>query len=274
MKKLVSLFMLLVLVVSLFACSASAKPAENTTTAPRATATPEATETLAPTATEAPEVVVFSDPYFEDAVRTALNKQDGDITVAETETITVLNLQNADWDAMNAENGGIKDISDLKYFPNLTELHLDYNDIQDLSPISTLTNLNTLSFNAVRVKDLSPLASLTKMVNICFDWSYAPDQGFNGYPNIDFVKSMPDLEIFEAKNAGLVDISPLVGLPKLWSVFITDNQITDISPLSQIKTLQEFMIGNNPITDYSALEPFHEVFPMLYEGFQPDVDLK
>ena len=270
MKKRFSLFLLLVLVCLLSACSAGAKPAEATDV----TATPVATATPAPTATEAPEVIVFTDAYFEDAVRTALNKPEGDITVPEAQAVTVLDLRNADWDAMNAENGGIKDISDLKYFPNLTELHLDFNDVQDLSPLSGLPNLTMLSFNAVRVKDLSPLASLTKMVNICFDWSYAPDQGFNGYPNIDFVKSMPDLEIFEAKNAGLVDISPLVGLPKLWSVFVTGNQITDISPLAQIKTLKEFEIRENPITDYSALEPYHEVFPNLYSEFQPDVDLK
>ncbi len=272
MKKLVCLFLLLILVFSLSACSSNVKPVEESTAAPEVSATSEVT--AAPAATEAPEVVVFSDPYFEDAVRTALSKPTGDITVTEAEAVTVLDLRNADWDAMNAENGGIKDISDLKYFPNLTELHLDFNDVQDLAPISTLTNLNSLSFNAVRVKDLSPLASLSNMVNICFDWSYAPDQGFNGYPNIDFVKGMPNLEIFEAKNAGVVDISPLVGLPKLWSVAITDNQITDISPLAQIKTLKEFQISNNPITDYSVLEPYHDVFPNLFSEFQPDVDLK
>ena len=270
MKKLISMLMLLVLVCSLSACSAGAKPAEATDV----TATPEASATQAPTPTEAQEAVVFTDPYFEDAVRTALNKPEGDITVPEAQEVTVLDLRNADWDAMNAENGGIKDISDLKYFPNLTELHLDFNDVQDLSPLSNLTNLETLSFNAVRVKDLSPLASLSKMVNICFDWSYAPDQGFNGYPNIDFVKGMPNLEIFEAKNAGVVDISPLVGLPKLWSVFVSTNQITDISPLAQIKTLKEFSIAENPITDYSSLEPYREVFPNLYSEFQPDVELK
>lgn len=273
MKKFLSLSMLLFLVCSLFACSAGVKPA-GATAAPEVTATPEATATQAPTATEAPEVIVFTDAYLEDAVRTAMNKPDGDITVPEAQAVTVLDLRNADWDAMNAENGGIKDISDLKYFPNLTELHLDYNDIQDLSPLSNLTNLETLSFNAVRVKDLSPLASLTKMVNICFDWGYAPDQGFNGYPNIDFVKGMPNLEIFEAKNAGVVDISPLVGLPKLWSCAITDNQITDFSPLAQIKTLKEFEIRNNPATDYSVLEPYREVFPNLFSEYKPDVDLK
>lgn len=267
MKKIVCLLLTLSLLIALTACAASLQP-QPTEEPP--VATPEATAIP----TEAPEVIQFTDAYLEDAVRTAMNLPDGNITVEQANAVTVLDLRNADWDAMNAENGGIKDISDLKYFPNLTELHLDFNDVQDLSPLSTLTNLNVLSLSAVRVKDLSPLASLSSMVNICFDWSYAPDQGFNGYPNIDFVKGMPNLEIFEAKNAGLVDISPLADLPNLWSVAITDNQITDISPLAQIKTLKEFEIRNNPISDYSALEPYREVFPNLYSEFQPDVDLK
>ena len=200
-----------------------------------------------------------------------MNKPEGDITVDDAAAVTMLNLSNSDWDAMNAENGGIKDLSDLKYFINLTELNIDYNDIQDLAPLSALTELQVLTFSAVRVKDLSPLASLTNMVFICFDWSYAPDQGFNGYENLDFVRGMKNLEIFEAKNAGIKDISGLVGLPKLWAVAITDNQITDITPLAQIKTLKEFQIGNNPITDYSVLEPMNEVFPSIPEDFQPDV---
>jgi len=57
-------------------------------------------------------------------------------------------------------------------------------------------------------------------------------------------------------------------------VFLDENMITDISPLAQIKTIQEFSISGNPISDYSVLEPVHEVFPNLYDGFQPDVDLK
>ena len=267
MKKLIPALLIVLLFSSIFACSAPTDPV-----APAAIEAP--IETEVPATTEAPEVIVFTDAYLEEAVRAAMNKPEGDITVDDAAAVTMLNLSNSDWDAMNAENGGIKDLSDLKYFINLKELNIDYNDIQDLAPLSALTELQVLTFSAVRVKDLSPLASLTNMVFICFDWSYAPDQGFNGYPNIDFVKGMPNLEIFEAKNAGVVDISPLVGLQKLVSVAVTDDQITDISPLAQIKTLKEFQISNNPIADYSVLEPYREVFPNLYSEFQPDVELK
>lgn len=267
MKKLILVLLIVLLFSSIFACSASEDPV-----APDAIEAP--IETEVPATTEAPEVIVFTDTYLEEAVRAAMNKPEGDITVDDAAAVTMLNLSNSDWDAMNAENGGIKDLSDLKYFINLKELNIDYNDIQDLAPLSTLTELQVLTFSAVRVKDLSPLASLTNMVFICFDWSYAPDQGFNGYENLDFVRGMKNLEIFEAKNAGIKDISGLVGLPNLWAVAITDNQITDITPLAQIKTLKEFQIGNNPITDYSVLEPMNEVFPSIPEDFQPDVPLK
>ena len=274
MKKSFSLFMLLVLGFSLFACTASAKPVENTATTQDVTEAPAETATPAPTATKAPEVIHFTDAYLEETVRTVMNRPEGDITVADAEALNALDLRNADWDAMNAKSGGIKDISDLKYFKNLTELHLDFNDVQDLSPLSTLTKLKTLSFSAVRVSDLSPLAALTSMVNLTFDWSYAPDQGFDGYPSIEFVRGMKELENFAADNAGIVDISPLATLPKLTDIGIANNQITDISPIAQIKTLKQFSIQNNPISDYSALEPYREVFPNLYPEFQPDVDLK
>lgn len=219
-------------------------------------------------------VITFKDAYFEEAVRKALNKSTGDITVTDAESLTKLDVSNADWDAMNAKGGGIKDISGLGYFINLTELHLDMNSIADLTPINSLKKLETLSFNGVRAKDLSPLSGLTSMINLSFNWSYAPDQGFNGYESLDFIKDMKRLEIISAQNAGLKDISALTGLPKLWSVFIDQNQITDISPLAQVKSLKEFLIAGNPIADYSPLEPVREVFPNLYAEFEPDVALK
>ena len=270
MKKLISMLMLLVLVCSLSACSTGAKPTEATDV----TATPEASATPAPTPTEAPEAIVFFDPYFEDAVRTALNKPEGDITVPEAQEVTVLDLRNADWDAMNAENGGIKDISDLKYFPNLKELHLDFNDFHDISPVSALTNLTILSFNGVSLTDLTPLSSLTKLVQLSFNWGYNPEGSFPAVDTLDFMKGMKDLEILEARQQGIKDISALAELPKLWSVFIEGNLITDISPLANIKTIKEFLIAGNPITDFSVLEPIHEVFPLLWQDFKPDVELK
>ncbi|MEA5051488.1 MAG: leucine-rich repeat domain-containing protein [Oscillospiraceae bacterium] len=217
--------------------------------------------------------VVFADALLEERVRTALGKPDGDITVAEAQTLTALDLSNADWDAMNALGGGIRDLGGLENFTNLTELCLDFNDIRDFSPLAGLTKLQTLTFCGVRPDDLSPLSGLTAMVTLRFNWSYAPDQGFYGWESLGFMENMKELEVFEARNAGIRDISALAGLPKLWSVFIEENLITDISPLADVRTLREFLIAGNPIEDYSCLEPVREVFPALYPDFQPDVAL-
>jgi len=254
MKKLISMLLTFVLLLQLSACSGTPRSSDSSQI-------------------DKPVIIKFTDIHLEEGIRAAMNKSTGDITASDAKMVTVLDLSNKDWDAMNAKNGGIKDISGLKYFTNLTELHLDYNDIQDLSPLSTLTQLSILSFSAVRVEDLSPLESLTNMVTLVFNWSYAPDQGHYGYENIDFIAGMKKLEVFEACNAGLKDITVLGKLPKLKSVHIFDNQITDISPLAKLD-LKEFSLANNPITDYSSITPIREVFPNLWPDFVPDVGIK
>lgn len=254
MKKLITVLLTFVLLLQLSACSGKPQSSDSSQI-------------------DEPVIIKFTDMYLEEGIRAAMNKLTGDITVSDAEMVTVLDLSNKDWDAMNAKNGGIKDICDLKYFTNLTELHLDLNDIQDLSPLSTLTQLSTLTFNGVRAKDLSPLKSLTNMVTLGFSWSYAPDQGHYGYENIDFMADMKKLEVFEARNAGIKDITVLGELPKLWSVFISENQIKDVSPLAKLD-LKEFSLANNPITDYSSIIPLREVFPNLWPDFKPDVNIE
>ena len=206
------------------------------------------------------KTVVFSDSALEEKVRKAMNKLTGDITAEEAKTVLKLDLSNTSFDDMNSKSGGIKDISSLTYFTGLEELNLSFNDISDFTPLAELKTLKTLGFTGVRPKDLSVLKGLTNMVCLVFDWSYAPDQGHNGYENLDFTSNMKNLEIFEAKGAGIKNITALGTLPKLWSVFLTDNQITDIGPLANLKNLRELELSNNPITDYS---PLKDIYPNL-----------
>ena len=245
MKRKITILLAFVLLLALFGCS-------------------EKTDTSA--------IITFPDHYLEEGIRLALNKPKGNITENDALSVTVLDLSNVDWDAMNAKNGGIKDLTGIEHFTNLVELHLDMNDIKDFTPLSQLIKLEVLTFNGVRVEDLSVLSNLTNMVFLGFNWSYAPDFGFEGYENLDFIKNMKNLEILSADNAGIKDISAIIELPKLWSLYIRNNLITDISPLSKVKTIKEFLIGNNPISDYSCLEPLKEVFPNISD-FVPDVPL-
>jgi hypothetical protein len=204
------------------------------------------------------KIIEFNDEILEAKIRLAMNKPEGEITVEEAAEITSLDLSNESFDDMNSLNGGIRNIGALQYFINLKELNLSFNSISDFSPLAGLTKLEVLGFAGVRVKDLSPLKNLTNMTNLAFSWNYAPDQGFDGYENLDFMSDMKNLEIFEARGVGLKDISAITNLTKLWSVYLSDNQISDISPLANLTNLRELCLSNNPITDYSPIKDIYE----------------
>lgn len=186
-----------------------------------------------------------------------MNKPVGEITMEDATAVTSLDLSNESFDDMNSKNGGIRNIGALQYFTNLKELNLSFNDISDFSPLAGLTSLESLGFSGVSVKDLSPLKSLTNLICLVYDWTN-PGEDYIGYADLGFMADMKNLEIFEAKNAGIKDITVLGNLPKLWSIFITGNLITDISPLAKLTNLRELELQDNPITDYSALKDIYE----------------
>lgn len=207
-----------------------------------------------------PPAIVFSDAQLEEKIREAIAKPEGDITEADAAAVKVLDLSNQSFDDMNSKDGGVRDISALRYFTGLTELNLSFNDITDLSPLAGLTKLESLGLTGVHVGDLSPLKTLTGLKILIFDFIYAPDQGHNGCPDLDFMAGMKDLEIFSAHNAGIEDITALGNLTELWSVFIDGNNITDITPLANLKNLKELLLAGNPIKDFS---PIRDIYPQL-----------
>ncbi len=253
MKNLICIIMILTLLLAAAACaSLSAEKPSESALAP--------SDSVEPSVSESQEILVFSDKALETKVREIMNKPEGGISAAEAKTVIKLDLANESFDDMNSKNGGIRDISSLKYFTCLEELNLSFNDISDFSPLAELKSLKSLGFTGVRPKDLSLLKGLTNMVCLVFDWCYSPDQGYTECSNLDFMADMKDLEIFEAKGAGITDITVLGTLPKLWSVFLDANQITDITPLANLKNLKELLLSQNPITDYS---PVKDVYPNL-----------
>ncbi len=99
------------------------------------------------------QTVNIPDPNLESAIRDALEKPEGDITVADMESLTEL------W----AGNKGIEDLAGLEYATNLTNLDLNNNEISDISSLSSLTNLIELHLVDNDISDISPLSGLTKI---------------------------------------------------------------------------------------------------------------
>ena len=135
------------------------------------------------------EVISFADANLERAVRQAVNKPYGPLTVADVDTLTRLeaNFQN------------IQSLAGLEYCTGLQVLELQGNQIVDLGPLAGLTQLQKLGLWGNQIVDLGPLAGLTQLQTL----------GLWGNQ--------------------IVDLGPLAGLTQLQWLQLGSNQIADVS---------------------------------------------
>src|SRR5882672_11330410 len=140
-------------------------------------------------------VVHFADANLELAVRQAIGKLTGELTVVDLQPLTFLyafdqnirNLSGLEF-ATNLTNlylysNQIRSIQTLEHMPQLTALGIGDNRIRDLTPLRALTNLYMLSVGGNAVWDYSPLRSLTNLSLLDLDYACLFD--------ISFLSSMP-----------------------------------------------------------------------------------
>ena len=235
MKRFISVLLLILLAASLAACS---QPSSK----PEVTQTPEPEKT-----------VVFSDPLLEEMVRAAMNKPEGDITLAEAEAVTELKL-GVDWQQEPAPNTQIKDISGLENFKNLENLELHFHAITDISPLAGLTKLTSLSLGGNPVADITPLSGLTNLGSLtifnCQAQDYTPLANLTG------------LGMLLLDHSTISDVSMLSGLTELWWLGLANTQVSDVSALSTLTNLRKLQLAGCPISDYTSLAA---IYPNLEE---------
>lgn len=197
------------------------------------------------------DVVVFDDAALEASIREALGKPDGEITRADAETLTELELSQL---GVEKDQPIIYSLSALQYFTNLTYLGLGFavqnaQDPQapiDLSVIANLTNLESLQMAGVVVNDLSPLAKLDRLMSLTL---YNGDQPLDLTP----LANLTNLQALTLRNNKITDLTPLAGMSNLRYLDLEGNQITDVSPLAGLTGLERLYLIDNPITDFSPL---------------------
>ena len=77
---------------------------------------------------------LIADPNLEKAVRTALDKRRGDLSIEDVAQLTIL----------EAPDSQIQSLEGIEYLTSLQTLDLSQNAIEDLSPLAGLTQLHTL----------------------------------------------------------------------------------------------------------------------------------
>ncbi len=184
-----------------------------------------------------PQPIVFNDAVLEQKIRTALNKPEGDITITDTEAVTELWIGN-EWQQEMPEDQQIRDISALKFFPNLTKLNvqncgisridelrvmknlgeamLDNNRIRDIRPLLACKNLYWLNLTGCEctAADLAPFAQMTGLAGLNIAYS-------NNIHDISVLANLTDLKALDLRGV-LVDLTPLAGLKNLTSLYLPE----------------------------------------------------
>lgn len=139
-----------------------------------------------------------------------------------------------------------KDIVNLKYMKNLSEIIISDNNLTDLSVLSGLTQLEKLTFHNNKVRDLSFVKNMTKLKVIGAE--------YNGIKNISALSKLTKLEEIWLRGNNITNISYLKNCVKVTRLSLSENYISDISALSGMKKLKELHLGSCGIKSIKPLK--------------------
>lgn len=204
------------------------------------------------------EKIVFNDITFENAVREAIIKPEGDIYIYDVKDLRELDLHEkgiadisgiqylTNLQILELDFNNISDISVLQGLVNLQDLNLGFNNITDISALKDLKNLKKLGLNTNRITDISPLRSLSKLDSLWLTCNQVND--------ITALQGLTNLEILYINNNRISDINGLQKLTNLKTLYLNNNRISDISALKSLTNLKTLCLDSNYISDISALQ--------------------
>ena len=217
MMKPHNILITVLLTINLAACSTPAV----TTTPSNPVA--EVTTTSSLVETSMSGFVTFADPVLEAMIRSAMGKPEGEITFAEAQGVTRMDLTDS-LQRQLSEFTPITNLDGLEAFTNLESLDLSQNAVTDISPLAGLTKLTALSLAGNPVTDVAPLAKLT------------------------------NLKLLILSNCQAQDYSALSNLINLQVLWLDNSTISDVSSLASLTNLQTLYLDKSSVEDYSSLE--------------------
>ena len=110
-------------------------------------------------------VLHFAEPKFENAVRFAIDKPEGDIYASDV----------ADLEVLFADRIDISDLTGIQCLTSLTELDISENQLTDISPVTGLSKLRVLYVRENQVSDISVLSGLSVLRDLNLDSNHISD---------------------------------------------------------------------------------------------------
>ena len=206
--------------------------------------------------------VQFEDAAFEKAIRKLIGKEEGEILSTDLAGITVIEIWgeevildpsinvfgNSEGFTIKGQRytdrGHIQTLNDVKLFPDLKKLSVNFQSLSDISGLEGLSKLAELELRANEIKDISPLEGLKNL--------YWLDLGMNRIEDISALEGLENLCFLYLGSNQVSDISALGRLTNLRSLYLDSNIISDISALKGLKDLEQLGMMENKISDISA----------------------
>lgn len=205
--------------------------------------------------------VQFYNQAIEQKVRDELGKEIGEeITADELLTITQFFYLGIE---KNGEPLSF-DIQDLAMMPNLDYVSLATVALKNINTLSSLTKLNTLALEQCKFDQLPPLAKATELKHLLLKASRVNDiSGLKGatklekldlnscfnLSDISVLAGMGSLKELVLRHAQHIsDISALAQTSNLERLDAREAGINDVSPLLGLKKLKELEVMNTPIS--------------------------
>ncbi len=195
------------------------------------------------------------DAGLEQAIRDAIGKPSGELTVGDMQELT----------SLTAVGLSISDLTGLGNATNLDELNLSHNQISDLTALSLLTGLTSLNLANNLIDNLEPLGGLVYLEFLDVSGNLLEDPA----PASESGGGIQVQSSAQAEFGGVLD--PLGGLTNLNTLLLADNKIRILEPLGTLSGLEEVDVSNNDVTDLAPLAALEELEEVALYGNPVDL---
>lgn len=164
--------------------------------------------------------------------------------------------------------GSIHDLTDLKMFKNLRTVGLAYQNIADLTPLADLLSLESVDLRHNPLADVAPLARLAFLnAVILFDTQVSDLTALRGCPRLAVVDAgdtliqstaaldgLDALQVLVLRKAPLSSLERIETHPLLEKVYLSETQLLDLAPLLDLPRLTEVEVSQNMRAAAQAVE--------------------
>nr|WP_162990884.1 leucine-rich repeat domain-containing protein [Maliibacterium massiliense] len=225
------------------------------------------------------QAVRFFEPAVENAVRAALQKPVGQLTMAETRALRQLKLENVSFASLadlvqcpqlyelTISGCSLTDLQVVTPLTGLLYLNVDNNQITDISAITALAHLQVFSAADNQIRDIAPLRALSALRGVSLNNNPVENHAVlaeltgleqlglahNGLEQVDFLAGLTQLKMLWLDNNRLADLAPLAGLTRLEVLSVGGNRLTSLAPIAPLTGLQKLYAPANNLWDMSEI---------------------